>query len=236
MPAQPSAPAQAPAPATAPTQVAGPGATQAPAGSPAQDLKPVDLGGFIDMLSKGQPNLLLGHLFVEAGFLPEPLVEAALKVQELVRQGHLSNQGAVEALKRAAERGGFLDEETLASCRASYPVVGEAPPRPANAGAQTDPREAARQVIMLIHNAGIVSENDISTAESVRRKHGGDVGSILVAAGKIERFTLDAARGCYPLVRDSRLNMDEAVRILRHCQKNKASLEDACRDLAIRVI
>jgi hypothetical protein len=97
-----------------------------------------------------------------------------------------------------------------------------------------DPREAARQVIMLILQSGVVTENDISTAEGVRRKHGGDVGNILVAAGKLDKVTLDAARRCQPLVREHRLNADEAFRILQHCQRNKSTVEDACRELAIR--
>lgn len=202
----------------------------------ANDLKPVDMNGFIDILSKGQPNLLLGHLFIEAGLLPEPCVEAALRVQELIRKGQLSGQAAVESLRIAAERGGVLDDETLQRCRQMYPLTPESSPRAANAGQSLDPREAARQVIMMIQNSGIVSDNDISTAEAVRRKHGGDVASILIAAGKVERETVEAARSCHNLVRDCRLNTDEVVKILRHCQKNRSSIQDACRELQIRIL
>lgn len=168
--------------------------------------------------------------------LPEPCVEAALKVQELVRKGELSTAGAIEALRKAAERGGVLDEETIAQCKAQYQAASETPPRVANAGKPLDPREANRQIIMMLQESGIVSENDVSTAEGVRRKHGGDVGSILVSAGKIEKATLEAAKGCHPLVRDCRLSTDEAVRILRHCQQNKSTIEEACNQLQIRVV
>jgi hypothetical protein len=215
----------------------GPGASPAPS-SDADMLKPTDLAGFVDLLNKNT-NMMLGHLFVEAGVLPEPCLDAALKLQELVRRGELSNTGAIEALRSAAEGDGRLTDELLAKCKAMYPVGStntgshstEWATRPT--GPQ-DPREAARQVVMLIQQSGIVTENDISTAEGVRRKHGGDVGNILVAAGKIEKATLDAARRCQPLVREHKLNADEAARILQHCQKTKASVEDACRDLAIR--
>jgi hypothetical protein len=201
-------------------------------------LQPQDLGGFIDLLHKGSENrLLLGHLFVEAGVIPEPCVDAALKLQELVRKGLLSNSAAVEALRSAAERGGILDDEIIAACKEKYPSDSLTNPVPAaKPPQQLDPREFARQVIMLIQQAGIVTENDVATAEGVRKKHGGDVGNILVAAGKIERATLDAAKRCQPLVREHRLNHEEAFRILRHCQKNKSNVEDAFRELAIRVL
>lgn len=226
----PNPPGPAPGPAAMPTPQRAP--------SPdADQLKPTDLAGFVDLLNKGTGNLLIGHLFVEAGVVPEPCLEAALKIQELVRKGELSNAGAIEALRISAETGGVLTDDIVAKSRAMYPV-GSANanirPTPARETGPQDPREAARQVIMLIQNSGIVTENDISTAEGVRRKHGGDVGNILVAAGKIEKATLDAARRCQPLVRENKLNQDEASRILQHCQKTKATVEDACRDLAIR--
>jgi len=211
-----------------------------PPTAPANDgsqLRPTDLSGFVDLLTKGQQsNLLLGHLFVEAGVLPEPCLEAALKLQELVRKFSISNAAAIEALRRVAETGGTLDEDVLNKCRAMFPCD---PPtaqaatinRPA---AALEPREMARQVVMLLLQSNIVTENDVSTAEGVRRKHGGDVGSILVAAGKIEKATFEAAKHCQPLVHEQRLTSDEAFRIVRHCQKNKASFQDACRDLAIK--
>ena len=204
-------------------------------------MKPADLSGFIDLINKGaNTSMLLGHLFVEAGVVPEPCVEAALKLQELVRKGQLSNSAAIEALRRAAEHGGTLDDETIAACKEKYPadsptssmpVVSNKPSQPT----ALDPREFARQVISLVQQAGIVTENDVATAEGVRKKHGGEVGNILVAAGKIEKATLDAAKRCQPLVREHRLNHEEAFRILRHCQKTKSSVDDAFRELSIRV-
>jgi hypothetical protein len=181
--------------------------------------------------------MMLGHLFVEAGVLPEPCVDAALKLQELVRKGLISNSAAIEALRRAAESGGALDDELLIACRSKYPQDSLTNSIPAfKQNAALDPREFNRQVILLIQQSGIVTDNDVATAEGVRKKHGGDVGSILVSVGKIERTTLDAAKRCQPLVREHRLNHEEAYRILRHCQKNKASVDDAFNSLSIQVL
>jgi hypothetical protein len=194
------------------------------------------MSNFMQMLDKDRDDMMLGHLFVEAGVLPEPCVDAALKLQELVRKGLLSNSAAIEALKKASEGGG-LDDEIIAACKNKYPQDSLSGSIPAyKPGGPVDAREFGRQVIVLIQQAGIVNENDVATAEGVRKKHGGDVGSILVSAGKIERATLDAAKRCQPLVREHRLNHEEAFRILRHCQKNRSSVDDAFMALSIRVL
>lgn len=210
----------------------------APPGSPGPvPASQADMQGFIELLNKGGQNqMMLGHLFVEAGVLPEPCVDAALKLQELVRKGMLSNSAAIEALRRAAEHGGVLDDETILACRTQFPNDSLTNSIPAVKVAAIDPREFARQTIQLIQQAGIVTENDIATAEGVRKKHGGDVATILVAAGKLEKSALEAARRCQPLVREHRLNHEEAYRILRHCQKNKTSVDDAFQALSIRVL
>jgi len=61
-----------------------------------------------DLFEK-KPNILLGHFLVEAGLLPEPTLDAALRMQELVRVGAFSNSQAAEAVRRAHQRGGALD-------------------------------------------------------------------------------------------------------------------------------
>jgi hypothetical protein len=209
-----------------------PGAPTAGAPSPTQ------MNNYMHMMDKGQKNVLLGQLFVEAGILPEPCVDAALKLQELVRKGLMSDGAAIEAMRKANESGGILDDEIINACRAKYPnndsLTQGVPVIKTEAG--MDPREFIRQVIQLIQQAGIVTENDVATAEGVRKKHGGDVGTILVAAGKIERATLDSAKRCQPLVREHRLNHEEAYRILRHCQKNRSSVEEACAALSISIL
>lgn len=235
---QPPAPGWVQQPKPYPPQQADPNYTQAAPGyPPPQQPAPQDMTRFVDLLDKGAKHILLGHLFIEAGVLPEPCVEAALKLQELVRKGLISNSAAIEALRKAAEHGGILDDEIVAACRAQYPhdsLTNSVPVvKPA---ANLDPREFARQVILLIQQAGIVTDNDVATAEAVRKKHGGDVGNILVAAGKIEKATVDAARRCQPLVREHRLSHEEAYRLLRHCQKNKASVDDAFQALGIKVL
>jgi hypothetical protein len=194
-------------------------------------------------MTQGGPNLLLGHLFVEAGVLPEPMIDSALKLQELVRHGKITNEEAIEALRKAAESGGRLEDEFVNMAAASRtnaakPSGATAAPKAAPASATynpNDPKELARRAIAMIQDAGIISEQDYKTAAGVRAKHGGDIGSILVAAGKMEKATLEAAKQSLPLVVEGRMTQDQAFQTIRHCQRTKAGFEQALQELSITI-
>lgn len=164
---------------------------------------------------------MLGNMFVEAGILPEPALEAALKLQELVRHGQLSDAAAVEALKYAASHEGHLEE----SLEKKYWAI-KSQPRNGPAKAQFVP-------IDLIKEAGIVSEQDVQAAQNVRRKHGGEVANILVSAGKIMPETLKAATRCIEMIIYGRMRHDMALTIIQQCQKNNCDIETACSTLNI---
>lgn len=188
-------------------------------------------------MTQGGPNLLLGHLFVEAGVLPEPMIDAALKLQELVRQGKITNDEAIEALKKAADGDGRLDDEFVNMAKATRGnkpsgavQTGSAPSAPYD---PNDPKELARRAIAIIQDAGIISEQDYKTAAGVRAKHGGDIGSILVAAGKMEKAALEAAKQVLPLVVEGRMTQDEAFQTIRHCQRTKVAFDQALQELSI---
>jgi hypothetical protein len=104
-PPMPAAPPSAPAPSTAgtlPVQTGPPVASQS-------DLTPPQEVQKAETIAK-KPNILLGHFLVEAGLVPEPTLDAALRVQELVKTGAFTNSQAAEAVRRAHQRGGALDE------------------------------------------------------------------------------------------------------------------------------
>lgn len=194
-------------------------------GPPAPNVQPQDAAApFADLITKRSPKTMLGNLFVEAGILPEPALEAALKLQELVRHGLLTDSGAVEALKYAASHDGQLEE----SLEKKYWAIKQQP----KVGPQQQSRLAP---IDLVKEAGIVSEQDVQAAQNVRRKHGGDVANILVSAGKILPETLKAATRCVDLVIYGRIRQDMALTILQQCQKNNCDIDTACKDLNIAI-
>jgi hypothetical protein len=64
-----------------------------------------------DLIAK-RPNILLGDFLVETGLIPESTLEAALQLQNMVRNGTLSTSQAAEAVKRAHNRGGEVEQFT----------------------------------------------------------------------------------------------------------------------------
>lgn len=79
--------------------------------------------------AKVELGLKLGQFLVEAGLVPQPTVDAALQLQDLVRSGKLPTQKAAEAVRRAHIRGGEVDPALTASRDVqTYSVQGNAPP------------------------------------------------------------------------------------------------------------
>lgn len=200
--------------------------------------------------------------------MPEKCLDAALKCQELVRVGKLTNEQAVLALKRAAELGGILDDDVIAWARdpegaraksrasanrgntpeeqpytppytsafePSKPIQAQAAPAKPTAGVSRDV-SAMQKVIELLKQAGLVSEADVETARKVRSKHGGDLGQILVSAGKVGTQTMDAASRCQELVTNGRLRIDKAIAALHYCERMRAGLSDALDELHIELL
>jgi hypothetical protein len=64
-----------------------------------------------DLITK-RPNVLLGDFLVETGLIPQPTLDAALQLQEMVRNGALSTTQAAEAVRRAHNRGGEVEQFT----------------------------------------------------------------------------------------------------------------------------
>lgn len=192
---------------------------------------------FLNLIDKGTPNLLLGHLLTEAGMVPQPCLDAALKCQELVRNGKLTNEQAVRALKRASELGGILDEDVIAWAR--DPEGARARSRAAQPNVATGqmPRDnpGILKVLELLKQAGLVSDADLETAKKVRSKHGGDLGQILVSAGKVGAKTLEAANQCQEFVTNGRLRIDKAIMALHYCERMRVGLKDAFEELSIEM-
>ena len=189
--------------------------------------------------------MLLGHLFVEAGIVPERCLDAALKLQEMVRDGKLNNAQAILALKKSVQLGGRLDDSVIewakdpeksknpqTSPQASAKQTNATPQNPAASKPGMDAAAMGR-IIDLLKQAGLVAEADVETAMKVKSKHGGDIGQILVSAGKIAGKTLEAANECQEYIRFGRLRVDKAIMALHYCERMRAGLKEALDELNI---
>ena len=184
-------------------------------------------------------NVLIGSMLVEAGLISEPTLEAALKLQELVRDEKMSPEKAPEVLKRLHAMGGSIDQyltkgdlEMVASGK--KPDAAPAPqaqPAKAQAQAQTQGGRDLKGAFDLLQKAQLLTESDITTANNVRKKHGGDLIQILEAAGKCNRKTVDAALLSLPLIREGLMRIDQVIMALNYCERMRVNFDDALDEM-----
>lgn len=225
-----------------------------PAASPAKDnseLKPIDY----NMMSK-RSNVLIGTLLVEAGLVTMPTLEAALKIQELVRDEKMDQDQAFDALKRLHSMGASIDDylsptDFKSGKKAGTPGTGApAKPRPpATGGAGGAPSSSApssggkgtplspeKQREMhgafdLLQKGGLLQEADIKSASQVRAKHGGDLVQILKSAGKLELKTYDAAVICVKLIQAGKMKVEQCIIALNYCGRSRVGFDEAMEEL-----
>lgn len=234
----------------------------------------------IDLISK-RPNILLGHFLVEAGLIPDSTLEAALQLQDMVKNGALSTKQAAEAVRRAHNRGGKVDANIFTATAPKVDSAEAAPIAPplgeilieagllgvsvlkaalnlqevVRTGALSkgealeafihehygvDAKSARKQiarsaqdvkVINLLVKAGLLSEQDVQTANNVKKKHGGEIVKILSAAGKVDKVTLGAGARCQELIEENRLKVEQAIIALHYCQRMRVSFDEAVEEL-----
>jgi|AGTN01.1.fsa_nt_gi hypothetical protein len=204
-----------------------------------------------------RPNMLLGSMLQEAGLISEPTLEAALKLQELIRDEKIPPERAPAILKRLHSMGGNIDQyltpdDTISDGRRtssekvkrpSAPPAGGGgggggrpggPPAGAPSGAPAagpDGKRNLKPAFDLLQKAGILSEDDIQDALAVRKKHGGDLVGILEAAGKVNRKTVDAAFICLPLIREGLLKMEQCIIALNYCSRMRVGFDEALDEM-----
>lgn len=187
-----------------------------------------------DLMSK-RANILLGKLLVEAGLVPNPTLEAALKVQELVRDEKISPQQAPEALRKFHGMGASIDEylgsEFQSEPKKAASGSSSAQQSGGPAKGPAAPKKDAKGAIDLLKQAGILAEADVKTALEVRQKHGGDVVQILVSSGKMDKTTFDAADICLPLIRENKMKVEQCIIALNYCSRSRVSFDAALDEL-----
>jgi hypothetical protein len=153
----------------------------------------------------------------------QPTLDAALKIQDMVREGRLSIADAPEQLKRLHEMGASIEQ---------YITKGDA--NPAQSAAPTANAERLseqRAVFDLLMKAGLLKEDDLKSASQVRSKHGGDMAQILGAAGKLEPTTYAAAATCVPLIRDNKMKAEQCIIALNYCSRSRVDFSTALDEL-----
>lgn len=219
----------------------------APAKAPSSDfgdLRPLDLD--LDLVSK-RANILLGNLLVEAGLITSPSLEAALKMQDLVRAEKVSATTAPDVLRKFHSLGASIDQyiseadllsgggtSGSGSSAGARPAQGKTQGAAAPSGSQQgSPMKDAeiKPAFDLLIKAGILTDNDIKTALGVRSKHGGVLREIVQAAGKVDPKTVDAALICVQLINKGDLKVEQCIIALNYCSRSRVGFDEALEEL-----
>ncbi|CAN5535089.1 hypothetical protein BH11CYA1_BH11CYA1_50070 [soil metagenome] len=190
-------------------------------------------------------NILLGTMLKEAGLISDPTLEAALKLQELVREEKMSVDKAPEVLKRLHAMGssidqyltkGDFDKTAGAAAFAATPKPAAPANKPAASAGQSQGQPAGqgrdlKGAFDILQKAQLLTESDLTTAMNVRKKHGGDIVQILEAAGKVNSKTVDAAVTSLPLIREGLMKIEQVIMALNYCERMRVSFDDALEEM-----
>jgi hypothetical protein len=224
----PAAPPPTPAPTATPPA---PQATTSPAASApprsAQDAATTAMPIDMDLLQK-RTNILLGTLLTGAELITEPTLEAALKIQDLVRAGRLTSSRAPELLKLFFSMGAAIEDYIDPS---EFVAPNKPKVEPAKKPAPGADMKELHQAFELLIKSGLLTENDIKTAQEVRQKHGGDIRNILQAAGKVDSKTMAAAGTCASLVQANLMKVEQCIIALNYCSRSRVGFDEALEEL-----
>ncbi|HEY9775404.1 MAG TPA: hypothetical protein V6C81_16680 [Planktothrix sp.] len=147
----------------------------------------------------------LGTILVEAGLIGAATLKAALSLQSVVRSGAMTKEDALTA---------FIKEHFGAE---------EKP--------EAKKEREAEQTIDLLKEGGLISAKDVMAARAVKQRHGGNISKILVAAGKLDLKTFEAATTCRQLLKEDRLKLEQVMVVLNYCQRSRMTFEEAIDEL-----
>src|SRR5579875_1012801 len=187
----------------------------------------------------GEQNVLLGHI----------LVDAALSLQEMVREGALAPEEATEALRKVNTRkapleviveeikgkrkppephdavdllrqAGFVSEDDILKARSVVEQLRRAGLDSAQGG------DLARELLDLLKLAGFVSDDDIQRASRASSNRPVDVCKALLSSNTIESLTFEVASRFVKHVRRGSFKQEQAVIALHYSQRCRTGFEE----------
>jgi hypothetical protein len=185
---------------------------------------------YSDLMHK-QANVLLGTLLFESELINQNTLDAALKVQELVRENQMSPAQASDVLKRHHMMGASIAEYLAPEDFDLGRKPSAKSPTNAKPTASTEKVQLQQSAFDILQKAGLLKEEDLKTATAVRSKHGGDMPSILQAAGKLDATTYLAAETCIPLIKKGAMKVEQCIIALNYCNRSRVDFDSAMDEL-----
>lgn len=152
-------------------------------------------------------GLPVGKVLVMSGFLAQPLLQATVQAQALLRDQLLQHDIALQALAAVKARSIPLADALHAlgwSQTATFPET---------------------RLGDLLISSGLISKEDLQKALEIGQETGLPLGRVLYASGKITDATLWSALNAQVMIRDKRLTKDQAAHALRSTHDRQMELE-----------
>jgi len=155
----------------------------------------------------------IGQIFLQAGLTTDIVLEAALKLQEMVANGTLNSLQASQSLKQVA-----LQRFTLSQALADL-------------GAKQPAKDDPFQIGDILKAANIVTEDDIKKAIDLSVKNSGLFGRMLLSAGFIDDALLNSTLRAQFLIREGFINMEQAIIALTQCRQTGQPFDEVIQQL-----
>lgn len=204
------------------------------------------------------PNILLGHILVDSGMIPEPVLDAALTLQEMVRQKTLTPDEATEALRKVHSRGSDLRDvvaEIKHERQQKPPADAMQLLREAGLVSEQDILKArqvveqlrkagldsphaidnAKTLLDLLRLAGFISDEDIRRAATTITSRPTDICKALLNAGTIDSLAFDVASRFVKHVRLGTFKQEQAIIALHYSQRCRTDFEETVHSLGWQV-
>lgn len=166
-----------------------------------------DLADAIPISTK--TGLPVGRVLVGSGFLTDDKLQSALRAQSLIRDNFLTVDMAIKALQALAKTGVSLDDAL------------------SNLGWRSEYYELTNRLGQLLKDSGLVNGDTIDEALQTCFSTGLPLGRILVLKGVISDSVANAAVSSQILVRDKKINRDQAVAALKSAAERHTSIEES---------
>lgn len=158
-----------------------------------------------------------GQILLEQGHVTQPLLEAAVYLQDMVSNDAIRSYQAAEALKQVRARSISV-----------YQAAAELQPPP-----QLTP--PVLKLSELLDQSGTMTMDKIAPIVDVNEQSSIRLGKKLLAAGLLNETMLYTALRCYSLLREGFISNENAIQVMQYADKGQMSIDDALNKLALLV-
>lgn len=165
------------------------------------------------MLIAKTQGLPVGRVIIMSGFMLEQHLQAAVQAQSLLKDGLITSDAAISALRNAAREGTTLDE--------ALSKLG------IQQGGQTN------KLGELLVESGLVTKEQLESSLGHGKTSGLPLGRVLVVTGVLSEQLLASALNAQILIRDKRVEREQAISSLRAAKERQVPLEQALAETGL---